>query len=58
MTEAEQQELFTLVTAAFDAKGTPEFADRVRAIEDRWMPAYEFWLVRHRDLRRGQRKQT
>lgn len=49
MTENEQRELFDLLAAAFDAKGTAECAERIRAIEERWRATYEFWLVRNRD---------
>jgi hypothetical protein len=49
MTEAEERELFSLVAAAVDAKGTPEFQAHVDAIVDQWRDRYEFWLVRSRD---------
>jgi hypothetical protein len=58
VTESEQRELFALVTAAFEAQGTPEFADRVQAIEERWHDRYEFWLVRNRDRARRERKKA
>ena len=49
MTESEERELQALVHAAFDAKGTPEFDERIRAIEERYSPAYELWLIRNQD---------
>ena len=56
MTEAEERELWEMVCAAFDAKGTPEFEERIRAIEERHRDRYEFWLVRARDRARGDRR--
>jgi hypothetical protein len=49
MTEAQQQELFALVIAAYDAKGTDDFAGRIEVIEERWRERYDFWLIRARD---------
>jgi hypothetical protein len=49
MTAGEERELWELVCAAFDAKGTPVLSDRIAAIEKRCQPVYEFWLVRNRD---------
>ena len=53
MTEAEERELWEMVGAAFDAKGTPEFEQRIVAIEERWRARYEFWLIRNRDRAAG-----
>jgi hypothetical protein len=55
--EAEERELWDLVCAAFDAKGTDEFEDRIRAIEQRWLPRYEFWLLRSRE-KQSRKKRT
>ncbi len=49
MTEADERELWEMFCAAFTAKGTDAFRDHVRAIEERWLPAYEHWLIRNRD---------
>jgi hypothetical protein len=56
VTEAEGRALWEMVCAAFTAKGTPEFSDRIAAIEERWRDRYEFWLVRNRDRAQGERK--
>ena len=49
MSEPEQRVLWELVCAAVDAKGRPEFSERIAVIVKRWSPAYEFWLIRNRD---------
>jgi hypothetical protein len=51
MTEAEERELFYLVAAAFDARGTAEHQERIDAIVRRHRDRYELWLVRNRDRR-------
>jgi hypothetical protein len=49
MTEAEERELFSLVAAAFDARGAAEYQERIDAIVRRHRDRYELWLVRNRD---------
>jgi hypothetical protein len=49
LTEAEEAELYHLVGAAFDAKGKPEFEQRLEAITECWRDRYELALVRRRD---------
>jgi hypothetical protein len=57
VTDEEQRELWDLVCAAFDARGTDEFEDRIRAIEERWLPRYDYWLLRNRE-RQSRRAKT
>jgi hypothetical protein len=49
VTESEQRRLFALVSAAFEAKGTPEFEQRIEAIVAQWRERYEYALIRRRD---------
>jgi hypothetical protein len=56
VTEAEERELWEMVCAAFDVRGTREFQARIDVIAEKWQGRYEYWLLRNRDRAAERRK--